>query len=444
MTKNFTRGSISRAIVHFALPLLLGNLLQQLYSVVDTVVVGRFVGYRALASIGASTAVVQLLIGFALGITNGISVETAQALGANEENKVRKSIAIGLILSLSVSLIFSGLGIVSVRPLYSLLQTPNDILDGTIQYSIIMFIGAPVTLLYNYVSAILRAFGDSKTPTIGLLIATVLNILLDLTFVILFGWGIKGVAVATLISQMISGVICGFYALKHIPMMRTKKDDFTWNAEIVSEQLKVGIPMAFHQSVLAIGSLFMQAVLNTLGSMTIAAYTLAVRIDVILYAGLSAFGTTVTTFTAQNYGAGRLDRIKKAVRFTSKVTVCICLFFVLALLAFSPQIMKIFIGNNEVEVIRLGVMYVRINSLFYPLLGIMFVILHAQQGLGRPGIAMCSSLVELAIRPVAALVLAQQFGFAGFRFANAIAWSCSFTMLVVSYAIIMRKLERRL
>jgi Na+-driven multidrug efflux pump len=187
----------------------------------------------------------------------------------------------------------------------------------------------------------------------------------------------------------------------------------------------------------------MQAVLNTLGSMTIAAYTLAGRIDVFLYACLNAFGMATSTFTAQNYGAGKLNRVKDAVLRTGGITVSICLTFTVLLAFLSAQIMGIFVGAEEVEVIRLGVMYVRINSLFYPLLGVMFVTLFAEQGLGKPTVAMCSSLVELAIRPAAAFILAMYFGFAGFRFANAMAWSCSFVMLLVSYIIIIKRLERK-
>jgi putative MATE family efflux protein len=395
-----------------------------------------------LASIGASAAAIQLLIGFALGISSGIAVVTAQKLGAKDENMVRKSVAMGWVVSLTASLILGGLGVIFIRPLYSLMQTPADDIDGAVIYATMMFVGAPATLFYNYVSAILRAFGNSRTPLLGLMIAAVLNIVLDLVFIVVLGWGLREVAIATLISQTVSGLICVRYALKRIPMLRFKKTDFFIDGSILKTQLKIGIPMAFHSSVLAIGSLFMQAVLNALGSLTIAAYTLANRVDVFLYACLSAFSAAATTFTAQNYGAGNLERVKHAVKRTTMITVSICLAYVILLALFSPQLMQLFVGADEVEVIGLGVMYVRINSLFYPLLGVMFIMLSAQQGLGRPAVAMCSSLVELAIRPLAAFLLARQFGFAGFRFANAAAWSCSFVMLVTAYLVIMKNLEK--
>lgn len=440
--QDMTKGATTRLIILFAIPLLFGNLLQQVYSMVDTLVVGRYVGYQALASVGATVAVVQLLIGVALGMSNGVSVITSQYFGAKKEGKVRKSVAMGIIVCGAVSVVIGILGVMFARQAYVLMRTPEDIIDGAVLYTVIMFAGAPATLLYNYVASVLRAFGDSKTPVIGLLIASILNVVLDLIFVIVFHWDVAGVAIATIIAQLVSGVLCGIYAIKHLPILKFEKGDFQWDGEMVREQLKVGIPLAFQQSVLAMGTVFMQIVLNTLGSLTIAAYTVVARVDMFLYSCLSAFGTASTTYCAQNYGAGRVDRIQSGVKGACFVTVSFCIVFAGIVNLLAVWLMEAFLGGGEQQVIEMGVRYIRIASLFYPLLGVIFVMHSAEQGIGKAVIAMMASFVELAARPAAAFFLTQHFGFTGFCFANPAAWGSAFLMVLVSYLIIIKRMNR--
>lgn len=441
--KDMTHGPTTKLIVMFAIPLLFGNLLQQLYSMVDTIVVGRYAGYQALASVGATVAVTQLLLGIALGMSNGVSVITSQYFGAKQEDKVRKSVAMGLLICGAASVLISFAGIAFARQIYILMQTPADIIDGAVLYTVIMFAGAPATLLYNYVSSVLRAFGDSKTPVIGLLIASVVNVVLDFVFVIVFHWGIAGVAIATLIAQLIAGVVCGIYALRKLPILKFQKNDFKWDKEMVSGQLKVGIPLAFQQSVLAMGTVFMQVVLNTLGSLTIAAYTVVARIDVFLYSCLTAFGTAATTFGAQNFGAGKIDRIRQGVKGACVVTVSFCILFSIIVNLLASPLMQAFVGPDEVEVIQMGIQYIRIATLFYPLLGVIFVMHSTEQGIGKAVIAMMASFVELAARPSAAFFLTRTFGYTGFCFANPAAWTSAFIMVFVSYMIIIRRMQKQ-
>ena len=440
--QDMTQGKTSGRIILFALPLLVGNLLQQLYSMVDTIVVGRFVGYQALASVGATVAVVQLLLGLALGMSSGVSVITAQCFGAKQYDRIRKSVAMGMLLC-GVSAVVIGLaGILFARPVYGLMQTPDDVIEGAVLYTVIMFAGAPATLLYNYVSSVLRAFGDSKTPLIGLLIASIVNIALDLAFVIFFGWGVAGVAIATLISQLLAGVFCGMLALRKLPILKFQKGDFALDKGMIREQLKVGIPLSFQQSVLALGTVFMQSVLNTLGSLTIAAYTVVARIDVFLYGILSAFGTASTTYAAQNFGAGRIDRIHQGVKGACVATVSLCIGFTALVNLLAYPLMHAFVGREETEVIRMGVQYIRTATLFYPLLGMIFVMHSTEQGIGKAVVAMTASFVELAARPTAAYFLTILFGYTGFCFANPAAWASAFVMVVVSYMIIIRRMLR--
>lgn len=441
--QDMTKGPTTKRMVKFAVPLLFGNLLQQLYSMVDTIVVGRYVGYQALASVGATVAVVQLLIGVALGISNGVSVITSQYFGAKKEVMVRKSVAMGILVCGASSAAIGLAGVLLARPAYVWMKTPDDIIEGAIVYTAIMFAGAPATLLYNYVSSVLRAFGDSKTPVIGLFAASAVNVLLDLIFVIIFGWGVAGVAAATLIAQLSAGVLCGIYAIRKLPIVQFQKGDFTWHPEMVKEQLKVGIPLAFQQSVLAMGTVFMQVVLNGLGSLTIAAYTVVARIDVFLYSCLSAFGTAATTYAAQNYGARRIDRIRTGVRGACMVTVSFCICFTAAVNILATVLMNAFVGGGEPEVIAMGVKYIRLASVFYPLLGVIFVMHSAEQGIGKAVAAMMASFVELAARPTAAFFLTRYFGFTGFCFANPAAWSSAFIMVVVSYMLIMKRMHKQ-
>lgn len=442
MTQNMTKGPTTKLIIMFAIPLLFGNLLQQMYSMIDTIVVGRFVGYQALASVGATVAVIQLLLGLALGLSNGVSVITAQHFGANREASARKSVAMGAIVCGVASVAIGVAGMALARPIYTLMQVPEDIMDGAVLYTIIMFAGTPATLLYNYVSAVLRAFGDSKTPVAGLLAASIINIILDLVFVIVFDWGVAGVAIATLIAQLASGVLCGVYAIRKLPVLHFQKGDFAWDKAMVREQLGVGIPLAFQQSVLAMGIVFMQAVLNTLGSLTIAAYTVVARIDVFLYSIMSAFGTATTTYSAQNYGAGKIDRIIKGNNGACVVTVLICVLFTILVNLFAVPLMHAFVGAEELEVIEMGVHYIRLAPLFYPLLGIIFIFHSAEQGIGKAVVAMMASFVELAARPTAAVFLTAKFGYTGFCFANPAAWSSAFLMVVISYVVIIKKMKK--
>lgn len=442
--QDMTTGSTTKRIVLFAIPLLLGNLLQQVYSMVDTVVVGRFVGYQALASVGVTVEVISLLLGLALGMSNGVSVITAQFFGARQTDRVRKSVAMGLLLCGATSIVIGVVGVLCARPIYTLLGTPADIIDGAVLYTTIMFVGAPATLLYNYVSAVLRAFGDSKTPLIGLAIASLVNIVLDLLFVVVFHWDIAGVGLATLISQLLAGVFCSVYAMKKLPILKFQKSDFVWDKGLVASQLGVGIPLAFQQSVLAVGRLSMQAVLNTLGTLTIAAYTVVSRIDMFLYSCMSAFGIATTTYAAQNFGAGRIDRIDRGVKGACVVTVTICIGFTALANLFALPIIGAFVGAQEQAVVQMGVQYIRLATPFYPLLGIIFVMHSAEQGIGKAVYAMLASFVELVARPAAAILFTASFGYAGFCFANPAAWGSAFLMIFISYHLIIGKMKRQI
>lgn len=439
--QDMTTGSTTKRIVLFAIPLLFGNLLQQIYSMVDTIVVGRFVGYQALASVGVTVEVVSLLLGLALGMSNGVSVITAQFFGARQTERVRKSVAMGLFLCGATSIVIGMVGVTFARPIYTLLGTPADIIDGAVLYTVIMFAGAPATLLYNYVSSVLRAFGDGKTPLYGLAIASLVNIALDLLFVVVFHWDIAGVGIATLLSQLLAGVFCGVYAMKRLPILKFQKGDFAWDRVLAASQLKVGIPLAFQQSVLAVGRLSMQTVLNTLGTLTIAAYTVVSRIDMFLYSCMSAFGIATTTYAAQNFGAKRIDRIDSGVKGACAVTVSICIGFTALANLFALPIIEAFVGAEQ-EVIQMGVQYIRLATPFYPLLGVIFVMHSAQQGIGKAVFAMLASFVELVARPAAAILLTASFGYAGFCFANPAAWSSAFLMVFFSYLLIMRHMKK--
>lgn len=441
--QDMTTGSTTKRIVLFAIPLLFGNLLQQVYSMVDTVVVGRFVGYQALASVGVTVEVVSLLLGLALGMSNGVSVITAQFFGAKQMEKVRKSVAMGVLLCGITAVVIGVIGVFFARPIYMLLGTPADIMDGAVLYTTIMFAGAPATLLYNYVSSVLRAFGDSKTPLFGLAIASLVNIVLDLLFVVGFHWDIAGVGIATLISQLLAGVFCSVYAMKRLPFLRFQTGDFAWERRLVASQLGVGIPLAFQQSVLAVGRLYMQAILNTLGTLTIAAYTVVSRIDMFLYSCMSAFGIATTTYAAQNFGAKRIDRIDRGVKGACVVTVSICIGFTAAANLFALPIITAFVGAQEQAVIEMGVQYIRLATPFYPLLGVIFVMHSAEQGIGKAVFAMMASFVELVARPVAAVTLTAGFGYAGFCFTNPAAWGSAFLMVFISYLLIMRKMKKQ-
>lgn len=438
-TMDMTKGKPYKVIVAFAIPLMIGNLFQQLYNMVDTMVVGRFIGTNALAAVGATSPVVQLLIGLIVGLTGGLSLVVAQKFGAGDKKLTRKSVINGLYLTIGMSIIITLLGLLLNRPLFVLINTSEDIIDGALVYSSILFIGTITTAIYNYEAAVLRAFGNSFIPLVFLIISSVLNVVLDIFFVVSLGLGIAGVGIATVLSQFISCVLCYFYMRKSFEVLTFEKDDYKLDILLIKEQIRIGMPMAFFQSLLSISFLFVQSALNTLGNNEVAAYTAAYKMDTLMMQLLSAFGTSISTFTAQNYGNNEFDRVKQGAKSCLKITITISIITALIVYFFSESFMLLFVGKGESEVIRLGVQYVRFTSCFYIILGVNFVIRFVLIGVGQASVPLGVGILEVFIRALTTYYLIYPLGFTGMTYTNPLCWGVSTLLIAIAYSKLLNK-----
>lgn len=442
MTRDLTKGSPAKLILFFTIPLLLGNVFQQLYSMADTIIVGRTIGVDALAAVGSTGSLSFLIIGFAQGLTAGFSVVTAQRFGADDLIGVRKSYAASALLSLLITVVLTVLSVSFARPILELLNTPPEIIEGAYQYISVIFGGIAASVLFNLLSNVIRALGDSKTPLLFLIIACVLNIGLDFLFILGFRMGVAGAAWATVISQAVSGVLCLLYIKKNLPVLHLEFSDLQIGWPSAWQHLRLGLPMAFQCSIIAIGAMAVQAALNTLGSTAVAAFTAAQKIDILITQPLNSFGITMATYSAQNFGAGNVARIRVGVRRCILMSVLFAIVGGGAVILGGSGLVRLFVGEGQDEVVRLSLIYLVINCSMYFALSLLFIYRNTLQGLGKSGIPTVAGIMELLMRTFAAIILASQIGFAGVCFAGPVAWVGALIPLTIAYYITIHKLMK--
>jgi len=442
MTKQMITGNPAKQIVLFTIPLLIGNLFQQLYNVADTFIVGRTIGVHALAAVGSTASIIFLIFGFSMGMSTGISMITAQRFGAGDEEGVRRSVATSAWISLFTSILLSVIGVLLTRPILEFMQTPADIIDDAYSYLVVILGGIAALMLFNLLANAIRALGDSKTPLIFLAIACVLNIVLNYILILGFGMGVGAVAWGTLIAQLASSLMCIWYIKKKFPLLHLKKEDWKMTREDFISHARIGIPMGFQMSVISIGFVIMQFVLNGLGAFAVAAFTTAFRIEQLVVLPLMSFASTMGTYTAQNYGAGKLDRIKKGVFQCTVIAVSISVVGGVINILFGYQLTSLFIGGEMTEVLGMAQVYLRINGSFLWVLTLLMIFRSALQGLGNGGAPLVSGILELVARTFAAIFLAGVFGFIGVAWAGPLAWFWGAVPLMIMYFITMRKLTR--
>ena len=395
---DMTRGSVFRHVLIFTFPLLIGNLFQQFYNLVDSLVVGNFVGANALAAVGTCGSLNYLIFALSSGLSVGLGVMAAQAFGARNTQDIRKIVAGGIYILGGAGLIVSILGYTLAPSLLRLLRAPETILPDAVTYLRLICLGTVPVALYNGIASILRAMGDSKTSLYFLIAASLINVVLDLTFVLGLGLGVFGVGLATLISQVASFVISLVYALAKVSVFRLRKEELSFDGDIVKRALILGIPVAAQSSIISVSTMVLQGVVNGFGETVMAAYTVVDRVEQIVQQPYTSLGTALTTFAGQNVGAQRLDRVKQGFR----VSVYLALGFSLVLLpiayVFGPQIIGVFV--KEPEVIAIGARALKINSLFYFALGMIYVPRSLLNGCGDSAFAMINGLTEVICRIV--------------------------------------------
>ncbi len=443
MSKDLTQGSPMRLIISFSIPLILGNIFQQLYSMADTIIVGRTIGVEALAAVGATSSLVFFIIGFAQGMTSGFAVITSQRFGAKDSVGVRKSFLISALLSFIITILLTIFGLLILKPMLILMQTPEDILTQAISYVKVLYIGAFTTIIFNLLSNTIRALGDSKTPLIFLVIASILNIGLDLFLILVMKMGIAGAAWATIVSQFISGILCLILMIFKYPQLKPLPRDLgSINFDFVMLHLKMGLPMALQFTFITFGFMVVQVALNRLGTNAIAAFTAANKIDNISIQVLASFGIAIATYVAQNYGARNLERITQGLRSAIKISLTTSVLMGATVIFCGKWIISIFVGSNHPEVIDFANTYILTNCSMYFILSLLFIYRNALQGLGKSLVPTITSFVELGMRIFAAFILSIPLGFAGVALSNPIAWIGAVIPLISAYYININRLLR--
>lgn len=436
---DMSKGEPIKVITMFAIPLMIGNLFQMFYNMVDTMVVGRFVSIDALAAVGATTPVVDLLLGLVIGLCNGLSIVIAQKIGASDKKATNKSITNGFYLIIALSIFIMVLGLSLSKYLFSLINVSKALLPGAMTYTSIIFIGAVFAAVYNYESAILRAYGNSVIPLLFLIISAIINVVLDLFFVIVCHIGIAGVALATIMAELICCILCYVYMKNNLDILQFEKEDYQFDMTYIKEHIKVAMPMAFFQSLLSISFLVVQSALNTLGSEEVAAYTAAYKMDSMMMQILSGFGTSISTFTAQNYGNNSYGRIKKGAKDTLKITVSLSLIVAVLAHFFSNEFMTLFVNKNELHIISLGVQYISFTSFCYFILGINFIVRFVLTGVGESSVPLGVGILEIIVRCLGTYFLVYPLGFQGMIYINPLCWGTSTLLVVCFYPYLLKK-----
>lgn len=440
---DMTVGNPMKLILGFTMPIFIGNVFQQFYNMADAIIVGKFVGNKALAAVGSTSTIMFLIYGFVVGMTAGFTVLTAQKFGAGDMKGMRRTVAGAGILSLIIGLILTILFMAFMKPLLILMNTPSDIFADAYAYIMIISGGILAQMLYNLLSSILRALGNSKLPLLFLIISAVLNILLDLLFIVVFHTGAKGAAIATVIAQGSAGILCLFYIIAKIPELHLKKEDLHVGASIYKKQLGIGIPMALQYSITAIGSMMVQSSLNILGSTLVAAFTAASKIDQVVTQAYVAMGTTMATYAAQNMGAGYIKRIREGFKACTIMGI-VYSFLAAAFIMTVGKYMTYLFVSEDISLIMSSVdIYLKCIGFFFIPLTIVNVYRNGIQGLGYGILPMMAGVAELIGRGVVAVIAGRMRSYVGVCLAGPAAWILASALLLIMYFHIMKQCEAR-
>lgn len=443
-TKDMTTGSPMKLILGFSIPLLFGYLFQQFYNLVDTIIVGRFLGVNALAAVGATGSLNFLIIGFCLGVCSGFSLPVANKFGAKDFKTLHKLFANSIWLSIIFAIVMTILTTIYCKQILLLMQTPEDIVDYSYQYIIIIFAGIPVIYLYNLLSGMLRALGNSKAPLVFLGIAACINIVLDLLLIIVFHLGVAGAAYATVISQLISGICCIIYIIKDVELLHLKKHEWTVNGDLMLELCNAGIPMGLQYSITAIGSVILQTAVNTLGSVFVASVTAASKISMFIVCPFDSMGATMATYGGQNAGAYKLERLHNGLKS------CVILGAIYSVIALGivqflgSDLLHLFVDAKETEIISYAHKFLFLNAVFYFPLALVNIVRFMIQGMGFSKFAILAGLMEMIARTLTGLLLIPIFGFTAACYASPLAWIFADVFLIPAYFNVWNRMKKQL
>lgn len=439
MEKDLTNGRPFGVLLRFALPIIGGNLFQLFYTLADTVIVGKTLGADALAAVGASSIISYFVLCFVQGFTGGFGICLGQSCGAQDISGMRRSAAISWVLSIFFTIVLTPILCFLTRPMLVYMKTPASIFKDAYDYLFILLLGTGATIFYNIISYMLRALGDSKTPLIFLVFSSLLNIVLDIVFILPFSMGVSGAAWATILSQFLSAVLCTFVGLRKFPVLRSNISDLhAWKISAI-RHLKIGFPMGFQMSVMCIGQIAMQVGVNALGASAIAGYTAATKVDQISVLVNTAFGIAISNYVAQNYGAHQFARIQSGIRASLLQTECVNLLMCAVLLLGRELVVPMFIDDSTPEIVSFANGYLLTVAPFYLLLGMLLVFRSSIQSMDNSSAPFIACMIELVMRIGGTFGLSKLLGYTGICMATPLAWFGAVLFLLFVYRKEMRK-----
>ena len=441
-TNDMTSGSPVRLILQFMIPVCLGNIFQQFYNVADSIVAGQFIGVNAVAAIGSTGSLMFFVTGWLNGLSSGFAILVSQRFGAKRYDQMRHYVAMSIYLAAAFAIVMTVGLLILNEPILRMMNFSDEIMPDVTAYMGIIYAGLIVTAAYNSLAAFLRALGDSKSPLYFLIISAVINVGLDIAFIVCFGMGVEGCAYATVIAQGISAVLCFVYILKKFPILHLKEEDFRISFRSFGHLLSLGIPMGLQFSITAIGTIIVQGAVNVYGEIYMAGFAAAGKLQNIIATVFTAFGATIATFVGQNRGAGRMDRVKTGVKYTQDMILIWSVVTMALVFFFGKYMMLLFVSASETEVIDAAVIYFRTVFWCYPFLGSIFLYRNTLQGMGYGLVPMLGGVFELAARSVIVMIVAGRTSFAGVCFSDPAAWIAALIPLVPYYIYTMRKWEK--
>lgn len=440
-TKELTVGNPLPLILRFTFPLLLGNMLQQTYSLVDAAIVGRTLGINSLAAVGASTSVVFLILGFCNGCCGGFGIPIAQKFGARDYSTMRRYVHTSLRLALVMSVVLAVVTSVLCGFILRTMRTPDLIFNDAYAYLLVTFIGIPATFFYNLLSCIIRALGDSKTPFWFLLFSTVLNIALDFFCILVLGWGVAGAGIATVVSQAVSAVLCYVYMMRHFEVLRSTRDERGYDRRASRTLLSVGVPMGLQFSITAIGSIMLQSSNNALGTACVAAFTAAMRIKMFFMCPLESLGMAMATYAGQNYGAGLPVRVWQGVKSSTAIMIAYSAVMALLLWTCADTIALLFVAPTEHEILADTVQFIHVSVSFFTILGSLCILRYTIQGVGYTSFAMWSGVAEMIARIAVSLWAVPAWGYLAVCFGDSTAWVAANLFLIPAFVYVYRRIR---
>ncbi|MCI2056823.1 MAG: MATE family efflux transporter [Oscillibacter sp.] len=444
MTQNMTVGSPFRHILRFAAPMLLGMLFQQFYNMMDSVIVGRLLGSDALAAVGSTGSISFLVIGFCMGICSGFAIPVAQSFGAGDYSRMRRFVGNSIWLGAVSAIVLTGVTMLLCRSILTWMQTPSDIFEDAFRYIFLIFAGIPATILYNLVSGIIRSLGDSRTPVIFLAVSSVLNIVLDVVFIMQFHSGVAGAAWATIIAQAVSGLLCLIYAARHCPVLRLSREELKYNPRMARTLWGMGLPMGLQYSITAIGCAVLQAFLNQLGTDAVAASTVGNKLGQLFCCPFDALGSTMATYCGQNVGAGKVDRLQKGMNSAGIIGSIYALLALGVMLLWAPQLSLLFLKADQTYLVSMSTEYMIAQAAFYVPLTYLNNIRFGIQGMGFTQLAILAGVLEMVARTAVGFLLVPRFGYLAACLGSPVAWIAADLFLFPAAHFCIKKLRRTL